>query len=44
MSDLKADADIHGSCASDFSGVRDAFERNFALRNEVGAAVAALTG
>ena len=32
--------DIKGSCASDFVGVRDAFERNFALRNEVGAAVA----
>ena len=40
MSDLKTRADIHGSCASDFIGVRDAFERNFALLNEVGAAVA----
>ncbi len=27
--------------APDFGGVRDAFERNFALRNEVGAAVVA---
>jgi len=44
MSDLKTDADIKGSCASDFVGVRHAFERNFALRKEVGAAVAALTG
>ena len=35
-----SDVDIHGSCASDFVGVRDAFEGNFALRNEVGAAVA----
>ena len=34
------DAAIRGSCASDFVGVRDAFERNFALRHEVGAAVA----
>ncbi|MFZ1177605.1 MAG: serine hydrolase domain-containing protein, partial [Mycobacterium sp.] len=40
MSDLKTDAAIHGSCASDFVGVRDAFERNFALCKEVGAAVA----
>ena len=37
MSDVK----IHGSCASGFGGVRGAFERNFAMRNEVGAAVAA---
>ncbi len=37
MSDLK----IHGSCASDFVEVRDAFERNFMLGDEVGAAVAA---
>ncbi|OCB23073.1 esterase [Mycobacterium malmoense] len=36
MSDVK----ILGSCASDFSGVRDAFERNFTLGDEVGAAVA----
>ena len=36
-----ADVDIHGSCASRFERVRDAFERNFALRHEVGAAVAA---
>jgi CubicO group peptidase (beta-lactamase class C family) len=33
--------EIHGSCASRFAKVRDAFEQNFALRNEVGAAVAA---
>lgn len=32
--------DIKGSCASEFTKVRDAFERNFVLRNEVGAAVA----
>lgn len=36
-----ADIEIHGSCASRFAKVRDAFEQNFALRNEVGAAVAA---
>src|ERR1700689_1678158 len=36
-----ADVDIHGSCAARFEGVRDAFERNFALGKEVGAAVAA---
>jgi CubicO group peptidase (beta-lactamase class C family) len=36
-----ADVDIQGSCASRFERVRDAFEQNFALRNEVGAAVAA---
>ena len=35
-----SDVDIKGSCASNFVGVRDAFERNFALRHEVGAAVA----
>jgi CubicO group peptidase (beta-lactamase class C family) len=35
-----SEVDIKGSCASDFVGVRDAFERNFALRHEVGAAVA----
>jgi CubicO group peptidase (beta-lactamase class C family) len=35
------DVDIRGSCASGFERVRDVFERNFALRNEVGAAVAA---
>ena len=34
------DVDIHGSCASDFVGIRDAFAQNFALRREVGAAVA----
>ncbi|OBA78480.1 esterase [Mycobacterium sp. 1164966.3] len=40
MSDLATDADIHGSCAPDFVGVRAAFERNFAERKDVGAAVA----
>lgn len=40
MSDLKTDADINGSCASDFVGVRNAFERNFAQQSEQGAAVA----
>jgi CubicO group peptidase (beta-lactamase class C family) len=36
-----AQIDIQGSCASRFEKVRDAFEQNFALRDEVGAAVAA---
>jgi CubicO group peptidase (beta-lactamase class C family) len=36
-----ADVEIHGSCTSRFERVRDAFEQNFALRHEVGAAVAA---
>ncbi|OBH99305.1 serine hydrolase domain-containing protein [Mycobacterium scrofulaceum] len=40
MSDLKTDAAIHGSCASEFLGVRDAFQRNFFDGDEVGAAVA----
>lgn len=40
MSDLKSDELVHGSCAADFAGVRDAFERNFILGDEVGAAVA----
>ncbi|MDD4868489.1 MAG: serine hydrolase, partial [Mycobacterium sp.] len=40
MSDLKTGVAIHGSCASKFVRVRDAFERNFEQRNEVGAAVA----
>lgn len=31
---------IHGSCSSRFEKVRDAFERNFAVHDEVGAAVA----
>jgi len=35
-----SDAEIKGSCAPNFVGVRDAFERNFTLRGEVGAAVA----
>jgi len=39
-----ADVDIHGSCAAPFEGVRDAFERNFLLGKEVGAAVAAWVG
>jgi len=34
------EVDIQGSCASAFERVRDAFEQNFALRKEVGAAVA----
>ncbi|HEU4363407.1 MAG TPA: serine hydrolase domain-containing protein [Mycobacterium sp.] len=34
------DITIHGSCATGFEKVRDAFEQNFALRNEVGAATA----
>jgi CubicO group peptidase (beta-lactamase class C family) len=34
------DVDIRGTCASRFERVRDAFEQNFSLRNEVGAAVA----
>lgn len=33
--------EIHGSCAPGFDRVRAAFEDNFALRNDVGAAVAA---
>ena len=40
MSDAGTDAAIKGSCTPKFVGVRDAFERNFALRGEVGAAVA----
>ena len=39
MSDVKS-VSVHGSCASDFAGVRDAFEQNFVLRAEAGAAVA----
>ncbi|SOJ56280.1 Esterase EstB [Mycobacterium simulans] len=35
-----SDVHIKGSCAPKFAGVRAAFERNFALHNEVGAAVA----
>src|SRR5579875_1161918 len=35
-----ADVDIHGSCASRFERVYEAFRDNFALRGEVGAAVA----
>ncbi|MCV7079484.1 serine hydrolase domain-containing protein [Mycobacterium szulgai] len=34
------DLEIHGSCASDFVRVRESFERNFAQRSEIGAAVA----
>ena len=33
--------DVQGSCASRFEKVREAFEQNFAVRREVGAAVAA---
>ena len=40
MGGLKKHAPIHGSCAPDFVGVRDAFERNFTQCGEVGAAVA----
>ncbi len=36
-----ADIDIRGWCAPRFDRVRDAFEQNFALRNELGAGVAA---
>jgi CubicO group peptidase (beta-lactamase class C family) len=36
-----ADVNIHGSCASRFERVRNAFEQNFAQGKEVGAAVAA---
>lgn len=32
---------IHGSCSPRFAHVRDAFEQNFALRNDLGAGVAA---
>jgi CubicO group peptidase (beta-lactamase class C family) len=35
-----SDVEIHGSCASDFIRVRDAFGDNFAHRGDVGAAVA----
>ena len=34
------DVDIQGSCASGFARVHDAFEQNFALRGDLGAAVA----
>src|ERR1700748_351680 len=40
MSDLRTGATIHGLCASNFAGVRDAFERNFTQNGEAGAAVA----
>jgi CubicO group peptidase (beta-lactamase class C family) len=40
MSDLKTDAAVTGSCASEFAGVRNAFEHNFAEDLEHGAAVA----
>ena len=40
MTDPDTHAAIHGSCAPDFTGVRDAFERNFTMGHEVGAAVA----
>ncbi|KAA1249296.1 beta-lactamase family protein [Mycobacterium simiae] len=35
-----SDADVRGLCAPDFVNVRAAFERNFALGHEVGAAIA----
>ena len=41
MNDAGTDTAIHGFCAPAFVRVREAFARNFALRNEVGAAVAA---
>ncbi|MGF2952279.1 serine hydrolase domain-containing protein, partial [Mycobacterium sp. THU-M116] len=41
MNDAGTDTAIHGFCAPDFVRVREAFACNFALRNEVGAAVAA---
>jgi CubicO group peptidase (beta-lactamase class C family) len=40
MSDLKTDAAVRGSCAPEFAGVRNAFERNFVEDLEQGAAVA----
>ncbi|OBG51645.1 serine hydrolase domain-containing protein [Mycobacterium sp. E735] len=40
MSDLETAAAIQGSCAPEFVGVRNAFERNFTVGDEVGAAVA----
>lgn len=43
MSDLEIHVscpDIHGSCATDFAGVRKAFELNFTMHQEIGAAVA----
>ncbi|HET9890312.1 MAG TPA: serine hydrolase domain-containing protein, partial [Mycobacterium sp.] len=40
MGGLKKHAPINGSCAPDFVGVRDAFERNFTQCGEVGGAVA----
>ncbi|WP_156736461.1 MULTISPECIES: serine hydrolase domain-containing protein, partial [unclassified Mycobacterium] len=40
MSDLETAAAIQGSCAPEFVGVRHAFERNFTVGDEVGAAVA----
>ena len=40
MTDSETHAAIHGSCAPDFTGVRDSFEHNFTLGQEVGAAVA----
>ncbi|CAM2819686.1 esterase [Mycobacterium intermedium] len=39
MSDL-SHPEVQGTCAPEFIKVREAFERNFALRHEVGAAVA----
>lgn len=42
MSDVESvsNVSIQGSCVPKFQGVREAFERNFVLRHEVGAAVA----
>jgi CubicO group peptidase (beta-lactamase class C family) len=41
---LSENVRIDGSCSSGFEKVREAFERNFAERDEVGAAVAAWVG
>ena len=38
---LLAATQVHGTVAPGFEQVRDEFERNFALRGEIGAAVAA---
>lgn len=42
MSD--AETEIHGTCASGFEPVRDAFAENFAQRDEIGASVAVVAG
>jgi len=40
MNNPEAHGPVRGSCAPDFAGVREAFERNFTVGHEVGAAVA----